>query len=330
MTSGRWNSVPAKTPAPPENVKDEKLPVHAAWSIHFIESYLPKTYRTLALPAGFHHHSDKFPGADKALVNLLELADKLSAGERSDMEEKGKNLPKQMVTIFDRIQSSEGKRLGDWHYLPLKPLNLDENTLFPGNTIGKKQEITAYENLCEIVRKAARKDITDNYTYLENLYGAMEQSAWCVPSAFYHSIPDVSLFDHSRMTAALAVCLHEKDENDILRMLSAVRRDFTGNADPSDSETFKEPAALLLGGDISGIQTFLDTLSSQKAAKTLRGRFFYLQLLTEAAMRFVLNELELPCTQVIYSGGGHFYLLAPISAQVKLPLIQRAELPRHH
>lgn len=318
---------------PPENVKDEKLPVHAAWTIHFIETYLPKAYRTLALPAGFHHHSEKFPGADRALVNLLELADKLSAGERSDIEEKGKNLPKQMVTIFDRISTNEGKKQGDWHYLPLKPLQLEESALFPGDPVGKKLEVPAYEVLCEVVRNAASENIADPTTYLENLYGAMEQAAWCVPSAFYHSIPDVSLFDHSRMTAALAVCLNDQDPAYIMRMLTAVQHEFTGNPDAADAEVLTKPAALLLGGDISGIQSFLYTLSAQKAAKTLRGRSFYLQLLTEAALRFVLNELELPCTQVIYSGGGHFYLLAPLSAQEKLPLIQKKVseiLLRHH
>ena len=73
-----------------------------------------------------------------------------------------------------------------------------------------------------------------------------------------------------------------------------------------------KPVALLIGGDISGIQKFIYTIASKKAAKTLRGRSFYLQLLTEAVLRFVLGELELPYTNVIYAGGGHFFLLAPL------------------
>ncbi|MGB9521577.1 MAG: type III-A CRISPR-associated protein Cas10/Csm1, partial [Anaerolineales bacterium] len=42
----------------------------------------------------------------------------------------------------------------------------------------------------------------------------------------------------------------------------------------------------------------------------------------EATLRYVLNNLGLPYTNVIYSGGGHFYLLAPLSAQEKLTRIQ--------
>jgi uncharacterized membrane protein len=36
----------------------------------------------------------------------------------------------------------------------------------------------------------------------------------------------------------------------------------------------------------------------------------YLQLLTEATARYVLRRLNLPITNLIYSGGGNFYLLA--------------------
>ena len=32
----------------------------------------------------------------------------------------------------------------------------------------------------------------------------MQTYTWCIPSAYYQSVPDVSLYDHSRMTAALA------------------------------------------------------------------------------------------------------------------------------
>jgi len=90
---------------------------------------------------------------------------------------------------------------------------------------------------------------------------------------------------------------------------------------------------VLIGGDISGVQNFIYTLSAKGAAKTLRGRSFYLQLLNEAVLRYVLRELGLPTTNVIYSGGGHFYLLAPPSAAQRLADIQQKidrVLVKHH
>jgi CRISPR-associated protein Csm1 len=81
------------------------------------------------------------------------------------------------------------------------------------------------------------------------------------------------------------------------------------------------------------VQDFIYTIASKGAAQTLRGRSFYLQLLTEAALRFVLRRLDLPYTNVIYSGGGNFFLLAPSAALSELPAL-RADLSRillkHH
>jgi CRISPR-associated protein Csm1 len=48
----------------------------------------------------------------------------------------------------------------------------------------------------------------------------------------------------------------------------------------------------------------------------LRGRSFYLQLLTETVVLYTLAQLNLPITNLLYAGGGNFYLLAP-SEKVK-------------
>jgi CRISPR-associated protein Csm1 len=130
------------------------------------------------------------------------------------------------------------------------------------------------------------------------------------------------------MTAALAVCLTGKTDGEIQELLDAVTQDFHGEPtekNPHDVQKLLDaPAALLIGGDISGVQKFIYTLSSKGAAKTLRGRSFYLQLLTEAVLRYVLRVLGLPATNVIYSGGGHFYLLAPLSAEDGVTRIQES------
>ncbi|MCG2787965.1 MAG: type III-A CRISPR-associated protein Cas10/Csm1, partial [Anaerolineae bacterium] len=60
------------------------------------------------------------------------------------------------------------------------------------------------------------------------------------------------------------------------------------------------------------------TITNKGATSALRGRSFYLQLLTEAAARFTLRELGLPITNLIYGGGGNFYILARASDKTKL------------
>ncbi len=312
--------------------EQEGQPVHATWTGYFIEQYVAAPYRAPALHGAYHHAPEKSPAQDHSLSLLVELADKLSAGERADPLEKGKpkDPPQQMVTIFDRLQF-KGTPAKAEHYLDLQPLSLDEKALFPTTKKDRQVRGSAYLALCEQLRAAAGQVVDDPAVYLEHLLFAMQRSAWCVPSAYYHSVPDVSLYDHSRMTAALSVCLAEHADQ-VPAWLKAVEADYSGKAGSASAELLNTDAALLVGGDISGIQDFIYTISSKNAAKTLRGRSFYLQLLTEAVLRFVLKALGLPYTNVIYAGGGHFYLLAPLSAGAKLDEVRKSVSDRliHH
>jgi CRISPR-associated protein Csm1 len=306
-------------------------PVHATWSGYFIQNYIPAPYRSAALAGAYHHSPDKSPADDKSLSFLVALADKLSAGERADLPAGSdkKKPPKQMVTIFDRVRLKSPPRSAG-HYLPLKILELGEN-LFP--TEGEKDNGNSYENLRTWIENHVPQETSSPEAFLESMLSVLQQAAWFVPSAYYHSLPDVSLYDHSRMTAAIAVCLSDFAEDRIQKLLDAVKRDFTGQVSGGDQGMLNAPVALLVGGDISGIQKFIYTLSSKGAARTLRGRSLYLQLLTEAILRYILKELGLPYSNVIYSGGGHFYLLAPLSADAKLGEIRRqvsCKLLKHH
>ena len=124
--------------------------------------------------------------------------------------------------------------------------------------------------------------------------------------------PDVSLYDSLRTTAAIAACIARENlsEDDIDKQLS--------------DEPSGQKLCTLLKGDISGIQSFLYQILSDGAARQLRGRSFYLQLLTEAIAHWVLRKLELPIVNLLLASGGHFYILAPYTeAGKKLESLQR-------
>lgn len=309
---------------PPQAAAQEGQPVHAAWSIDFAQHYIPAAYRPAALAGAYHHRPERSPAQDQTLSELIALADKLSAGERADLAEDEKKLPRQLLSIFERLFLPEADAAPARHYLPLKPLALERAAIFAGEAVKDDLAGAQYEALRDELRRSARQEIADPQTYLENLLAAMQRYTWSIPSAYYHSVPDVSLYDHSRMTAALAVCLASRAPDEIKTLLGAVTRQFQGKTTPADDALLTQPAALLVGGDLSGVQKFIYTLSSKRAAQTLRGRSFYLQLLTEAVLRFILAALDLPYTNVIYSGGGHFYLLAPPEAAARLPEVRRA------
>jgi len=75
---------------------------------------------------------------------------------------------------------------------------------------------------------------------------------------------------------------------------------------------------LLVGGDIPGIQSFVYTITSKGAAKGLRGRSFFLQLLGDAVVRRLVVNLDLCPANVVYSAGGNFTLLASAGSEAAL------------
>ncbi len=126
--------------------------------------------------------------------------------------------------------------------------------------------------------------------------------------------PDVSLYDFLRTTAAIAACIarEELPETEIDAQLNG--------------ENPGRDLCMLLKGDISGIQSFLYQISSDGAALQLRGRSFYLQLLTEAIAQWVLRQLDLPIVNLLLASGGHFYILAPDNKTEKKLVDLRREI----
>jgi CRISPR-associated protein Csm1 len=72
----------------------------------------------------------------------------------------------------------------------------------------------------------------------------------------------------------------------------------------------------LIAGDLSGIQKFIYTITSDGALRSLRARSFYLELLAEEIVQQVLEAFNLPRTSVIYAGGGNLYILAPYQKEL--------------
>ncbi len=301
---------------------------HAMLSASFVDKYVPERWRgQITGPVGNHHRPRS--RADR----LVQLADRLSAGERADSmeeEEPRKVHPRQLRSIFTRIRvGGKGHPTPMKAYLPLAPLKVDQDVLFPGEPLSSDGEVwqryrmlwEQLEQMAQALYQAHAED-GDLESYLEGLLLALQGTTWCVPSAYYGSVPDISLYDHSRTTAALAGVLDRPgvDEARLDQWLA-------------NPEAVEEEMALLVGGDISGVQEFIYTITARGATPGLRGRSFYLQLLTEAVARFVLRELGLPITNLIYAGGGNFYLLARPQDRERLPEIRQTisrALLQHH
>jgi CRISPR-associated protein Csm1 len=264
---------------------------HAKWSVSFIHDHVPERWHSGLAPVLYHHKPQDF------LSKVVALAAQLSAAEHDEVVE---NDTQQLLSILCRVGKEEQRP--EQQFWPLEPLSLNKNVLFPGDALPKKEEGNAYNTLWgEFTEAIGTLPDDDLPTYLEGVYYALHRFTWCIPGTYYKSLPDVSLFDHSRTTAALATCLSLLNEPALDDLLKGKRRD--------------ESLMLLVGGDLSGVQDFIYTVTAKGAAKGLRGRSFYLQVLTEAVARYLLRRLKLPVTNLLYASGGHFYLLAPLDAK---------------
>ena len=101
------------------------------------------------------------------------------------------------------------------------------------------------------------------------------------------SFQDISLFDFIKTTTALT---------DILT---------------------QDESMVIVCGNVSGIQTYIYDIISRSAAKNMKGRSFYVQLLTETILQLTLDKLGLKFFHVLYSSGGGFYILSPTSKVLK-------------
>lgn len=193
--------------------------------------------------------------------------------------------------------------------IPFRPLRADKS-VFPGQSDLSGEGPSA---LWEVFADDADQIMSSTIrSYSETLLATMQRYMSCLPAEDGPEC-DVSLYDHARMAAAAAVCFYRQDS-------------------PGRPE---EDYFTLIGGDVSGIQSYLYEISSKYAGKNLKGRSFYLHILTDSIVRFILKKLNLYNANVIYNSGGSFYLLAPGGEDVQ-EILRRAvseievRMYRHH
>ncbi len=261
---------------------------------HTLRASQPKGFSRIPL--------DQLQHLDKQVI----LADQLSAAEREDEERDGEDFV--VSALVSPLSCLEGATQ-EYRY-SLTSLDLkDRHTVIPSESVDVDQD--TYRDLWDAFTSAFQKVTADkHYTpaFYHTIVALLHKYTARMPSATpwgkdeKKTIPDISLYDHLRTTAAIAACIgRELSEDEVDAQLG-------GQKDPHKN------IGALIKGDISGIQNFLYQIVSDGAANQLRGRSFYLQLLTEAIAHWVLRQLELPITNLLLASGGHFYILAPDTA----------------
>ncbi len=326
--------------------------LHGAFTAKFFRENLSQ-YDEAGVIAALHHVPEQGNNErQKFLARLIALADRMSSGarqEREEEEESGRPKEEPLTSIFSQLEldesdSEKGKKDLSAYYIPLSPLNESLADLFPVKDKkdafhGLRVEQVYKKRWEEFIGDLKKLNSNDYDLFLAQIYHLLLKYTLSIPSAVYRDRPDISLFHHLKTTAALAACLYKLSEEEgngfrekVNRILAGIKNigqevkiEASGIKDDKEDKDLDRQDFLLVGGDISGIQDFIYQVTSEKALKGLRARSFYLQLLSEIVARKVLSEFDMKEVNLLYCGGGNFYLLLPNLkvAESKLKSIQR-------
>lgn len=282
---------------------------HSKLGGDFLEQYLkPNEETERLLNCVRYHHKDYLQKAklDKNdLAYIVYEADNIASGmdrRENEGEEKGFDPKLNLDSIFSVFYSDKEIQVANKYPLIYKDINKAFN--YPQKDISLATN-SNYETLLNKIKSHfITKDI--NQISINQLLQIIEEGFSYVPSSTNRAeVCDISLYVHSKITSAVASCMKLYfDEQQI--------QDYKKYCFNSGSKIFRnEKIYLLISGDISGIQDFIYTIPSKGALKTLRGRSLYIDLLLEEFIDEYLKQIGLSRANVLYSGGGHFYILAP-------------------
>lgn len=239
---------------------------------------------------------------DKTMDEQIREARSLALGYDLNLLVKN-NSPKALRSIFSAVKLRDDNLLSG--FLPIQPLH-QEPTFHETDAIDVGE---LKKHLKKFVDELRFLNDHKSSHKLETILSLIEKYFWCLAPWDLEEDTDVSLYALAKMSTAIMSCWPR---------------------DGSKSENFPkrdEPVYSLICGDISGIQKYIYRISSAKgAAKGLKARSFELAILSDAIAKHLLIKFSLPITNLIYSSGGKFYILAPDSARDKINKKEKGSL----
>ena len=286
---------------------------HSTAGATFLRSF---TEEKEVLRCAQYHHKKKLSTAsipNSSMAYLVYEADNLaSALDRREFDEgnmvEGQTFDKNMslTSVFHTFGGTLSKAQKKYH---LRGLDLSDYYNYPkeGNILATNDK---YKALYTILKHNFESQSIDSMTVNELLQIYEDTTSFIPSSTNKKEVADISLYMHSKLTAAIATSMllyfAEKGIEDYKKYC------FT------ESKLFREQEAfMMISGDVSGIQDFIYTVPTKGALKSLRGRSVYLEILLESIIDSLLDDLQLSRCNVLYSGGGHFYVLAPATETAK-------------
>lgn len=289
---------------------------------HFFDADHQAILRAVA-----HHHQNELQAVhlpDDDISYIVYEADNLAAAsDRRALIPEGAQEGSGMHFVSDLPLSSifnvfDRKGDTDAAGYRLKTIEENEPWAYPDHRNHIAAPAASYEKVAAAVTDIFTQRSPQAMT-LSELLQVLEKTLSYVPSSTNTAeAADISLYDHQKLTAAFAVCLwhvfQEREITDYKSYCYGKRQKALRSA----------PVYRLASGDISGIQKFIYTIPSKGALKSLRGRSLYLDILLEHIVDEILEACHVSRSCLLYTGGGHFYLLLPNTAHTQA-VLQKAD-----
>lgn len=273
--------------------------LHSGYTSKFFQEYLKKNDEFERLTSS-HHLKE-----NNDFLNLLIKADCMASAidrndEDSDTEEKNKRGMFQICrlsSIMSEIDFGKNKQLGTFE------LHSFTDSTYPIGQYelkNREESVDEYHVLWEkmIEDFYSEKEFSgkvDKYCF-DRMYALLDEYATFIPASTYEGNKTfVSLFDHLKLTAAIASCLHLNE---------------------------KEDSFMMFEFDVSGIQKFIFKVTEGKdtkrnVAQSLRGRSFLVLAISNVITYSYLNEFGLTQSNIIFNTGGGALLLLPKCSDFK-------------
>ncbi len=311
---------------PPEVVSAGRsstpVTIHAHWSAAFVARHVLVGCQDEVVTAVRDHHRPQ-----DRLGNLVALAALLAAGGVRPSPDGG-NV--QLQSALAALHRAEGtgeageaaatRERTRRFYVPLHPLASNRAALFPTNVrLSARDAAAAYTRLWHgLLEEHALIPMTNDLAYADSLWWLLRKYTWCMPSMAAGPSRDTSLFDHLRLTAALAVglVLNGTSDDEIARLLAVL------TADRSQGAPQLPPAEDTPGFTFVALRVSEDGWPAGQPHNTsvdiARATSFSRTLLRRGVVAWLRERWSLPQTNVLFEGGGIAYLLAPahVSADV--------------
>lgn len=259
-----------------------------------------------------YHHASQLRSAKLAADSpayIVYIADNIAAGadRRANDEEEGtdgahfdRNMP--LSPVFNILNGNGARGV-------YPPAELSPQAVYPSEA-GRRAEAADYAHIAAKLGAELGKFMTPGGEYVNSLLGLTEVLLSYVPSSTdRRQLADISLYDHGKMTAAAAGCIAE--------FLAAHGvSDYKKELFDEEQRFLERRAFLMFSCDFSGIQNFIYMVEPKGALKALRSRSFALELFMEHVVDEILDGCGLSRANLIYSGGGHAYMLLPNTPDV--------------